>query len=272
MVTTVTKFSFIAALACMTMLWHGSMQMPTQARTKRGSICDRKLQSPTVERDLLLGLRTMYIRGILNNARNVSINILSTWYFTIYYSNIIVDHMLHIVLMYHCSFINPIAGCGPSKPHHPNRQQLDEISKRKQQPLFVHDVQRLSWSQLLKKFLQAPSSMEHTAREHQGRLHATQKPICYQWPSQFHHGSTACWRRLTQSNCWMQWRRSREPSSTLSGTEPPSELSTSTICQCGSGDRQWLFDHKRKVWLDRKAFSRTGKKRHRRASQPPMQS
>ena len=77
MVATVTKFSFTATLVCVAMLWHGSLQMPTHARTTRSNICDRKLQSPNVERDLLLGLYTMY-RGIFTNARSVSISAQST--------------------------------------------------------------------------------------------------------------------------------------------------------------------------------------------------
>ena len=68
MVAPVTKFSFTATLVCVAMLWHGSLQMPTQARMKRDSLCD----SPDVERDLLLGLRVMYRGGIFNNARSVS--------------------------------------------------------------------------------------------------------------------------------------------------------------------------------------------------------
>jgi hypothetical protein len=73
MVATVTKFTLSATLVCVVMLCgHSSLQMPTQARTKRASIsCDTKLQSPDVERDLLLGLKTMY-QGILYNAKNVS--------------------------------------------------------------------------------------------------------------------------------------------------------------------------------------------------------
>ena len=73
MVATVTKFSFTATLVCVAMLWHGSLQMPTHARTRRSSICDRKLQLPNVERDLVLGLYTMY-RLIFTNARSVSIS------------------------------------------------------------------------------------------------------------------------------------------------------------------------------------------------------
>ena len=68
MIAPVTKFSFTATLVCVAMLWHGSLQMPTQARMKTDSLCD----SPNVERDLLLGLRVMYRGGIFNNARSVS--------------------------------------------------------------------------------------------------------------------------------------------------------------------------------------------------------
>ena len=68
MVAPVTKFSFTATLVCVAMLWHGSLQMPAQARMKRASSCD----SPDVKRDLLLGLLVMYREGIFNNARSVS--------------------------------------------------------------------------------------------------------------------------------------------------------------------------------------------------------
>ena len=68
MVAPVTKFSFTATLVCVVMLWHGSLQMPAQARMKRDSLCDL----PDVERDLLLGLLVTYVGGIFNNARSVS--------------------------------------------------------------------------------------------------------------------------------------------------------------------------------------------------------
>ena len=64
------KFTIAATLFCVAMLWHGSLQMPIQTRTRR-SICASKLKSPTVERDLLLGLRTMYF-GIFFNTMSVS--------------------------------------------------------------------------------------------------------------------------------------------------------------------------------------------------------